>query len=350
MMALSGFKSLGDAGWVGFFSNIFPDRDVLPDAPQGERFTLDAHEEYAAWANSDEANLPELWFWHLPNVKMGKATAVEVAGPFVVAVGKWGEDDIGQKAKAYFAKSEDEWAMSHGYTYRVGDRVAGEYRKYRTHEVTVLSPEWAANPVTAFSVEGTDMAGKGLKEELGKALTDLLGVTKEDAEKVASEGQAQEKALKAKLDGDEAAGQKAGDATEPTAAADEPVGDDTLALALADALIAQAEGEQKRVALEGEVKGLKEKLEALETTIAGEIKALKDDAESRKTLLPRAVAQALQQRASEKGAEVSAEEVVEDAKKQAAALKDKGAPDSAADPLGWMAAQAGLELPTAGKQ
>lgn len=346
--AVSGFKSLGDAGWVGFFSNIFPDRDVLPDAPQGERFTLAAHQEYAVWANSDEKNLPELWFGHLPNVKMGKATAVEVVGPFIVAVGQWGSDDVGQKAKAFFAASEDDWAMSHGFKYRVGDRIAGEYQKYRSYEVTVLPPTWASNPVTAF-MEGMDMTTKGLRDELAGALRNILGISAEEAGKAVEIGMEQEKARKAKLgDGEQVAHKDAETPAAPATPADptaeEAVSDDTLALALADALIAVQEGEAKRIALDGEVKALKAKLEALETTITGKIKALEDEAAARKNLLPRAVAQAIQQRASEKGAEVSAQEVTADAAKQAEQLGSKGEIEFDKDPFGWVAAQAGIDL------
>ncbi len=347
MTFISGFKSLGDAGWVGFFSNIFPDRDVLPDAPQGERFTLAAHQEYATWANSDEKNLPELWFGHLPNVKMGKATAVDVVGPFIVAVGQWGTDDVGQKAKAFFAASEDDWAMSHGFKYRIGDRIAGEYQKYRSYEVTVLPPTWAANPVTAF-MEG-NMTTKGLKEELTKALQSMLGIPAEEAGKAVEAGLEQERARKAKLGDGEQVAHKDGEApaaaapATPADSAEEAVSDDTLALALADALMAVQDGEAKRVALDGEVKALKAKLTALETSVTGKIKALEDEAAARKALLPRAVAQALQ-RASEKGTEVSADEVVADAAKQVDALGSKGEIDYSQDPFGWIAKQAGIDL------
>ncbi len=343
--ALSGFKSLGEDGWIGFFSNIFPDRDVQEDAPQGERFTLKALEEYAEWANSDPANLPDLEFWHLPNVKMGKAVEVAVVGPFIVARGPWGADDIGQKAKAYFSSTEEDWSMSHGFKYLPWERIDGEYHRFRTYEVTVLPPEWAANSVTLF-MEGTmsDVQQKGLIGDLKGSLAKLLGMDEATAEQVALEGLGQGKALidAAKAVG-AATGQKEGEPAATPPAPAEPsveIGDDVLALTLAETLQALSERTAENAEQAKQIKSLGERIEGFEQRM----KSLEEADTARKALLPRAVQQALTQRASEKGAAVSDDEVKTDAQKQAALLNAEKQVDSAQDPLGWMAQMAGVNL------
>lgn len=342
---VSGFKSMGENGWVGFFSNIFPDRDVRPDAPGGERFELDALKEYADWANSDPANLPELWLWHLPNIKMGKAKQVAVVGPFSVAWGPWGTDTIGQAAKAYFAEHPEGWGMSHGFHYQTSDRIAGTYKRFRTHEVTALPVEWAANPLTAF-MEDQAMAQeqKGMLDDLKRSVMGMLGLPEDQAAKLVAQGMDQEKAAKAALTPGVQTGQKDSDATPPA-----PVpADDTAAevdpaevQSIVDALAAGEEAKQRVEVLEGQVGELTKTISSLVEAVNAQTKAIAAQGEAREKLLPRAVVQAVAQRAASKGTEVATSEVEADVQKQAEGLT--GEPMSG-DLLGGFLKAAGLPI------
>jgi hypothetical protein len=319
---VSGFKSMGDKGWVGFFSNIFPDRDVRPDAPQGERFELDALKEYSEWANSDPANLPELWLWHMPNVKMGKADEVAVVGPFIVAWGGWGSDPIGQAAKAYYATHPEGWGMSHGFHYQTSDRVAGTYKRFRTHEVTAIPVEWSANPLTAF-MEDKAMAEKGMMDDLKRSVMSVLGLSEEQAGKVVQQGIDQEKAAKSALPAGTQVGQKEADPAPADAPADEA--DPAEVQGLIDALADGQEAKQRVVALEKQVGDLTKAVGQLVEVVNAQTKAITDADTQRKGLLPRAVSQALAQRAAadKSSAEPPAAEagdIQPDVQKQAMAL------------------------------
>lgn len=339
--SVGGFKSLGDSGWIGFFSNVFFDRDVRPDAPKGERFTLDALKEYAEWAAADTANMPKLLFWHLPTVEIGTATHIEVATPFIVAKGEWADNENGKRARAYFDQG-GEWAMSHGFRYRPEDRENGVYKRFRTNEVSVLPREWAANPITLFWKE------LGMKNGLGdlvKALASMLGISEDEAQEMASQGLAQSKALAEEsgeivvhkdADADPAEEPQPGEA-DGGADGDETVTDDELALALADALIEVRDGKEKRAKLEAELKAMKSLIE----TTTKRLDTLEKDAEARKALLPRAVQEALSSVRNARDGEVVKEKDVDaDQAAQADALKAGRAPDAGRDPMGWMLHQA----------
>lgn len=340
MSSLCGFKSLGADGWIGFFSNVFLDRDVRPDAPKGERFELDALKEYAEWVNNDKGNLPALLFWHLPTVELGRANDIAVAGPFIVAKGTWADGDVGQKAQAFFAENGDGWAMSHGFVYKPEDRVEGVYKRFRTKEVSVLPREWAANPITLFS-KGGNMDSLS---NLVKQLASLLGITEAEAEKLATDGLAQNKAASEASDvitAVKAEGVDDGGDTEDVPEVqdedvdDEPeVQDDDLALALADALIEVQEGEAKRAKLEGDLKAVVELLAKTEKRLS----ALEEDIKARKSLLPRAVQDALSsvRNSAGDGAGIVAQKEVEaDQQAQADELKAARVPDASKDPIGW---------------
>lgn len=320
----TGFKSLGDAGWMGWFSNIFWDRDVQPDAPKGERFTLEALKEYTDWANSDPMHLPDLWFWHLSSVKLGRARWVEVVGPFAVAGGEWDGTNAARKARAYIEDTDQDWAMSHGFGYEPEDRVEGEYRRFRTHEVTVLPREHAANPVTFFG--GTEMAKKGVVEELRGTLQAMLGISSDEASDIIDEARKGEGAL-----GSEVKHKDTDDAAESVLDDDEEVSDDDLALAAAEVLIALGDEQEKNARLEGELAATKQALADLEGKLAKRIKALEDNQADTLGVLPRAIADAYR-RASKHGEPVDGDEAAEDVAAMKAAMRNE--PDWDTDPLG----------------
>jgi len=351
-LIVTAFKSVGGNRWEGIFTNIFYDRDVSPKAPKGERFVLDGIKEFVTWANEEPANMPALWFWHLPNVVLGQTDHMEVIGPFAYATGVWGESDVAQKAKAFFsspAANEFDWGMSHGYRYWLKDYSAGDIQRFRSKELSVLPTVWAANLGTQFT-EGSIMPT--LREDLVKALQSVLGMPEDDAQKTVSEGETeQKKGLKA----GEAEGQKetaAETTTETTAAAPEEDGegdeedvevtDDALALALADVLVqSEQHGEAIKMIAEA-VKQISADVKKLQEEVSTDVKGLKAEAEARKTLLPRAVAKALEDRVKSATAPVDSDAVNADVDKTAAALS--GAKDYKADPLGWFAEQAGVNL------
>jgi hypothetical protein len=321
----AGFKSLGDAGWMGWFSNIFWDRDVLPDAPRGERFTLEALKEYAGWANSDSCHLPELWFWHLQSVRLGKARSVQVVGPFAVAIGEWDNTDTARKARDYIESTGDkvDWAMSHGFGYEPEDRVGGEYSQFRTHEVTVLPRTHAANQVTFFG--GAGMAKKSMLDELRQTLQEMFGIPESEAGKIIED---------ARKGGEPQPGSeiKHKDTGAESAPDDEhDVSDDELALAAAEALIALGDEQEKTARLEAELAATKEAFDGIKDELGARIKALEDTQADAHGILPRAIAEAYR-RASKHGAPVDKDEASGDVEAMKAAMGNE--PDWGSDPLG----------------
>lgn len=347
-----GFKSHGEGGWEAIWSNIFYDRDVSHDAPMGERFPLSALKEFAAWANEDPANMPVLEFWHLDNMQIGQTKQIEVIGPYIWASGVWADTELGQKAKSYFSSPEaatQDWAMSHGYKYRLEDFVDGEIRQFRTRELTVLPEKWAANPLTLFT-EDTSMsdAKKSLKTDIVAALASVFGKDSKEIESIIEEG-----ASRKELKPGEAAGLKESDTTEAAATtpdgpgededledADEDVEDDALAEALVATLKQAAEQASTITALEATVKSLVEEVASMKTTFGADVKALKDESKARKQLLPKALADALATREKAAAAAVPAEEVTQDMNKQGASLTGQKAFE--VDPIGWFEDQAGI--------
>ena len=366
------FKSLGDAGWEGVYTNIFWDRDIDPDNPKGQRFTFKALKDMASWANEDSANMPELRFWHLPNVVMGKANHLEVLGPFMYARGDWGVDPQAQQMKSYFGSkesSEIEWAMSHGYKYLLPDLASGEYSRFRDYELTVLPENWAANEVTFFAEGDMSEKKKGLREDVVGALKKALGpnVSLEEVGQLADEGLASMKALSG--EGEATAQKDSSDATSETqsvveaattsaAATDAPkagpddegdddeeeITEDALALALADALVSTDQLTAKQLSMEESLKQLSEQVAQLTKIVTTDVKALMEEAAARKSLYPKVIMDAINNR--KKGVAVPASTVVTDAATQTAALSGdkasaKGDPN---DKIGWFGAQAGIPM------
>ncbi len=340
----SGFKSLGDRGWIGWYSNIFFDRDVCPDAPRGERFTLAAHKEFTQWANADAARQPELWFWHLPAVRLGRSVRTGVVGPFAVAVGRWYDTALAQKGRAYIEDQEaegNEWAMSHGFLYPLAKRVNGVYHSYQTREVTVLPRKYASNPVTLFSSKERGIMREVLAE-LRNALAQI-GLKPEEIDKAIDEAAEKQKALSddtglgfGQKDADDAS--PADDSSEGDEKKEdgneEAVPDTQIEVALADlamALIAAQEANAQMSNTMSEqtatIKALSKRLEVLEK-----------DAEDRKSLLPRAVIELMQsvRKAGDSDGTVPDSVAAEDIKKREHELDPDNIPND--DPGAWLQA------------
>ena len=168
----AGFKVLDDGTWIAWYTNSYEDNE-------GEIFA-----EKAIAADIDRMNedgeFPELWFWHVKGTKHGQAIAAAKVGRFAVAVGEFDDTRLAKAFKAYYQVVGD-MALSHGFFYEPEDKIDGVFEAYQTFEISVLPPESAANPYTAYSLKETKEMGEvsekvraALIEALGKEATDQL--------------------------------------------------------------------------------------------------------------------------------------------------------------------------------
>lgn len=130
--------------WLAVYSNNFYDRD-------GEVFTEDAHKEYIDWVDRS-GRYPELWLWHTPGSKVGKADVLDYQDGLAIASGTF--DPSASDVAVRLMQSKG-LGVSHGYRYekeRLGG--AGDYRQYRTFEISPLPLTKAANEGTLFLSEG----------------------------------------------------------------------------------------------------------------------------------------------------------------------------------------------------
>lgn len=159
----AGFKALGDK-WFAWWSNSFEDHD-------GEFFAEKAIDEYVRRVDVGAVPMPELWLWHTPGTKHGRAEWVGRIGHFAVAAGSFDDTPAGKAARAHYAKAGGDYGMSHGFTYDPGQKSDGVYQQFNTFELSVLPREKAANPYTAFE-EVYDME---LTDEKRAFLARVLG-------------------------------------------------------------------------------------------------------------------------------------------------------------------------------
>jgi hypothetical protein len=144
----SGFKSVGNGQWVGWFSNNFKDY-------QNEYFPAKATDEFIARVDRKEVPPPELYFWHVPyrlgEVKSLARVALDDSPnspSFTVAVGVYDDTPV---AKAFEKAMKDRvYPMSHGFHYAPAFKEGGAYHYYNTFEVSPLPPHAPANPYTLF--------------------------------------------------------------------------------------------------------------------------------------------------------------------------------------------------------
>lgn len=142
-----GFKLLENNRWLGVFSNNFIDREA-------EIFTHKSQDEYVDRVMSGQRDMPELWFYHIPGTKHGKADWVGRVGHFLVATGDFDESPLAEAMKSYY-RDAGPVGMSFGYEYPPSMKINGVYHYFDAIEVTTLPPEAAANPYTYF--EGSKM-------------------------------------------------------------------------------------------------------------------------------------------------------------------------------------------------
>lgn len=183
------FKVLPDGKhWVAYYTNNFKDREeeILSEA---------AHIKYISRLNMGLLPMPELWFWHIPGTKHGKALWVDYVDHIVTAVGEFTDDPIGKAFSEHYRKSRTRYANSHGFYadrakhYRIVDGV-GIWDDYNTFEITVLPTKAAANPFTLF----TEIDTMTISPESAAALAGIIG--KEHADKIIEEAQKASKEVK----------------------------------------------------------------------------------------------------------------------------------------------------------
>lgn len=161
-----GFKILDDGKWLAIWSNSFIDKE-------GEIFSHKAHLDYIDWVNArndysdGDTHMPELWMFHVPGTKIGKAIFVEDHGLFQIAVGKFDDTEIADVAKN--ALADLDISVSHGF-YPVS-KQDGVYKKYRTFEISTLLRGWEANEHTGF----LNIGDNNMDEKVLAKLTELLG-------------------------------------------------------------------------------------------------------------------------------------------------------------------------------
>lgn len=150
------FKAMGDY-WFSAWTNNFEDRD-------GEIFASRAIDGYIRRVDAKVVPLPELWLWHTPGTKCGRALFVDRVGAFAVAMGKFDDSTWGKAAKAFFNQRDAEFGVSHGFAYQDRYKVGNVYHQFNTFEISPLPADVAANPYCTFTeLETMEMKAKNLE-------------------------------------------------------------------------------------------------------------------------------------------------------------------------------------------
>lgn len=129
--------------WFGWVSNHFRDNDN----PR-EILSAKAHRDFVAFADKT-GKYPELWLWHVPGSRIGKADMVDFADGFLVESGLF---DPGLEGVAEaMAKETDPLTMSHGFVRTKPMDVNGITDGYIQFEASVTPQGPEANPWTGFT-------------------------------------------------------------------------------------------------------------------------------------------------------------------------------------------------------
>lgn len=141
----------GEYRWFAVYSNNFRDDDYPP-----EIISKESHEIFVKMVDEGIVDYPELWHWHIPGTRWGKADWLDFADGFALASGTV---DPGHEKEAEALAEMDEIGVSHG--------MPGKYLMYdendpsvivmhATHEISPLPMEAAANKLTGFTVFSED--------------------------------------------------------------------------------------------------------------------------------------------------------------------------------------------------
>ena len=129
----------GRLRWFGFVSGNFKDRDK-------EVFPAEVHQEYVQFLDRTK-QYPELWVWHSPGSRFGKADWAEYDHGFLMMSGLV---DQGKETTAEAIAAMPDQGMSHGFKFHY--REPGVIGFYRTYEVSVLPLSFAAFPWTRIEI------------------------------------------------------------------------------------------------------------------------------------------------------------------------------------------------------
>lgn len=143
----------GDYGWMATYSNKFMDRDNPPDI-----IASTAHKEFVEKVDKGLAPLPDLYLWHVPEWKVGYATALAYDDSgFPIAIGRF--DKECQDVAEWLAKQTD-FGVSHGMwnsTIQRDPEDPSVIIAYESHEISALPRVHAANLLADWSVIPTDI-------------------------------------------------------------------------------------------------------------------------------------------------------------------------------------------------
>lgn len=267
--------------WFGWVSNRYRDRDNPP-----EILSSGAHQRYVAVAEEKGA-YPELWLWHVPGSKVGKADWLEFADGFLMASGTF---DKGKEAIAErLAASSEPLTMSHGFYRLKAMDTNGVTDAYWMFEASILPEGAEANPWTRFTAKEANVPISDAKKAfLGKYL-DADTITKLEADTESLRKAAEDSGV----DWKEVEAVDTPAATEPTIEPAAPALDvaaitDAVANTLVERLQIKALSEMLAGIKESTdgLPGIVERIAALEATVK-ELK-VEDDAKVAKAIQPKA--------------------------------------------------------------
>lgn len=151
-------KENGQWNWLAVYSNNIRDQDNPPEIIAGK-----SHQRFVEMVDKGIAPLPELWLWHVPEWKFGRATALAWDdNGFAVASGVI-DDNPAAKGLAMWLDSRDDILVSHGMpskSIRRDDNDSTIIVEHETREISPLFDFAAANKFTGFAIlkEVHDMA------------------------------------------------------------------------------------------------------------------------------------------------------------------------------------------------
>ncbi len=254
----------GNLRWFAWASNRWRDHDNPP-----EIISEKAHQDYVGYLDRT-GNYPEAWLWHTPGTKWGQADWADYADGFLVVSGTV---DAGREHIADALAAQKDLGVSHGFMYRHDDPEQGIIGWYRSFEVSPLPVDAAANPWTSLEVLNKE-ADMGFSDKKRTWLVGQLG----EAEVARLEGDtdAMKSALVAKgVDFKDAPADEGDDKdkTPSTPPADDGEANKALVTTVAEAAVkAVIESDAfkgltvSQAALTASVKGLSDRLDALERT------------------------------------------------------------------------------------
>jgi hypothetical protein len=145
----------GGYGWIASYSNKFMDRDNPPDI-----IASTAHKEFVEKVDRGEAPLPELHLWHVPEWKIGYATALAYDDSgFPIAIGRFDDNQESKEVAEWLSEQED-FGVSHGMWNKTIKRDPEDPTviiTYETHEISPLPQDKAANLLADWYVIENDI-------------------------------------------------------------------------------------------------------------------------------------------------------------------------------------------------